>query len=102
MRSIDFSWAFVLEPVDDDLTRLLMRARARCEPRYAWILLGSLIGLGDFLNASVMLRGIKRRCERRLEPVDSRPGIGRAADELAADLREAEGVLEPAMEGGPR
>jgi hypothetical protein len=44
-------------------TRLLMRARARCEPRYAWTLLESLIGLGDFLNASAMLRGIKRRSE---------------------------------------
>jgi len=63
MRAIDFSWAFVLEPLNERETRLLMRARARCEPRYAWTLLGPLIGIGDFLNATVMLRGIKRRSE---------------------------------------
>ncbi|MGZ8782378.1 MAG: SRPBCC family protein [Gaiellaceae bacterium] len=64
MRSIDFSWAFVLEPRSAGETRLVMRARARCEPRYAWTLLGPLIGLGDFVNASVMLRGIRSRVER--------------------------------------
>ena len=64
MRSIDFSWAFALESVGERGTRLIMRARARCDPRAAWLLLGGLIGLGDFLNASVMLRGIKRRSER--------------------------------------
>jgi hypothetical protein len=64
MRAIDFSWAFVLEPFDARETRLFMRARARCEPQYAWTLLGPVIGLGDFLNASVMLRGIRRRSER--------------------------------------
>jgi hypothetical protein len=63
MRAVDFSWAFVLEPDGPDRTRLIMRARARCEPPRAWTLLGPLIGLGDFLNASAMLRGIKRRSE---------------------------------------
>jgi hypothetical protein len=101
MRSIDFSWAFVLEPVDDDLTRLFMRARARCEPRYAWMLLGSLIGLGDFLNASVMLRGIKRRSERQIESAVPRSGIDHAPDKRGDHAREAEGALEPTMQGGP-
>jgi hypothetical protein len=64
MRAIDFSWAFVLESRSADSTRLIMRARASCEPRAAWLALGALIGIGDFVNASVMLRGIKRRCER--------------------------------------
>lgn len=64
MRSIDFSWTFALDSVGERSTRLIMRARARCDPRAAWLLLGGLIGLGDFLNASVMLRGIKRRSER--------------------------------------
>jgi hypothetical protein len=65
MRAIDFSWAFVLASAAADETRLIMRARATCEPRAAWLALGALIGIGDFLNASVMLRGIKRRCELR-------------------------------------
>ena len=63
MRSNDFSWAFVLQP-DGDMTRLLMRARGRIEPRLARIVLGPAISLGDFLNASVMLRAIRRRAER--------------------------------------
>jgi hypothetical protein len=40
-----------------------MRARARCEPRYAVYLLGPLLGIGDFVNASTMLRGIRTRAE---------------------------------------
>ncbi len=64
MHSIAFTWAFVLEPIGNDKTRLIMRARARCEPHAAWLLLGGLIGVGDYLNASTMLRGIKRRSER--------------------------------------
>ncbi len=64
MRSIDFSWAFVLEARNAGATRLIIRARARCEPRYALFLLAPLIGVGDFLNASAMLRGIRARSER--------------------------------------
>jgi hypothetical protein len=66
MRSIDFSWAFVLEPRGAEATRLVIRARARCEPRYALSALAPLLGIGDFLNASAMLRGIKSRTERTL------------------------------------
>jgi hypothetical protein len=64
MRSNDFSWAFVLRPAGEG-TRLLIRARGRMEPRLARVLLGPLIGVGDFANASVMLRGIKARAEGR-------------------------------------
>jgi hypothetical protein len=102
MRTIDFSWAFVLRPVAVQRTRLLIRARARCEPRYAWTLLGSLIGIGDYLNASAMLRGIKRRSERQIGSAVIRPGIGRLADVLPDDGRKAERVVEPALEGGVR
>jgi hypothetical protein len=65
MRSIDFSWAFVLEPAAGGATRLLIRARARCEPGWSLLVLGPLLGLGDFVNASVMLRGIKAPAELR-------------------------------------
>ena len=64
IRSIDFSWAFVLVAGEASTTRLIMRARVRCEPGWGLALLGPLIGVGDFLNASAMLRGIKQRSER--------------------------------------
>ncbi len=62
VRAIEFSWAFVLAPQDAG-TRLLMRARVTLEPWWARPILPLLIGPGDFLNASVMLRGIRRRAE---------------------------------------
>lgn len=71
MRSVDFSWAFVLQPFNEGC-RLLIRARTRAEPHYAWLALGSLISLGDFVNASVMLRGIKARAEQTTH----REGVG--------------------------
>jgi hypothetical protein len=87
MRSMEFSWAFVLEARNETRTRLIMRARARCEPRYAWSLLAPLIGLGDLVNASVMLRGIKRRSERgkadRAHGEVERPGRVEAGPEGA-------------------
>ena len=63
LRSINFSWAFVLDPVEEGATRLSMRARTRYQPRWAGVAIGPLIGVGDFLNASAMLRGIKQRAE---------------------------------------
>ena len=63
MRANNFSWAFALHP-GGDTTRLLIRARGRVEPRLAGIVLGPAISLGDFLNASVMLRAIRCRAER--------------------------------------
>jgi hypothetical protein len=35
------------------------------EPRLARLVLGPLMSVGDFANASVMLRGIKTRAEGR-------------------------------------
>lgn len=64
MRSNEFTWAFVLQAREGS-TRLLIRARGRMEPWIARLLLQPLISLGDFVNASVMLRGIKTRAERR-------------------------------------
>ena len=63
LRSIKFSWAFVLDPVGQGATRLSMRARAWYQPRWAGVVIRPLIGVGDFLNASAMLRGIKQRAE---------------------------------------
>jgi hypothetical protein len=66
--AISFSWAFVLASAGGGATRLLMRARTTFEP--AWprpltrLFLWGAIGPGDYVNASVMLRGIRRRAER--------------------------------------
>lgn len=65
MRSNEFTWAFLLRPEGETGTRLLIRARGRMEPRLARILFGPLISVGDFANASVMLRGIKAWAEGR-------------------------------------
>jgi hypothetical protein len=65
MRSNEFTWAFVLRPDGESATRLLIRARGRMEPRLARLVLGPLMSVGDFANASVMLRGIKTRAEGR-------------------------------------
>jgi hypothetical protein len=63
VRGADFSWAFCLAPAGDEETRLLIRARVRCEPRWAGAVVEPVIGIGDFLNAEAMLRGIRSRAE---------------------------------------
>jgi hypothetical protein len=63
VRSIDFSWAFVLHPRADHRTRVFIRARVRYEPLWAWPLVELVGGVGDFVNAGQMLRGIKQRAE---------------------------------------
>jgi hypothetical protein len=63
MRTNEFTWAFVLQAREERSTRLLIRARGRMEPWFARVILQPLISLGDFVNASAMLRGIKTRAE---------------------------------------
>ena len=71
VRSSDFSWVFVLQPVEESLptgerrqaTRLVVRARVAYEPKWIYPFVETVIGLGDWANVSVMLRGIKRRAE---------------------------------------
>ncbi len=87
MREVAFSWAFILREDGVGGTRLIMRARVDCEPRRAWLVLGGLIGLGDFLNASVMLRGVRRRSEG-----DSRHGARMAWQRLGRSCRAIAGA----------
>ena len=63
VRSVSFSWAFHLAPVGEDESRLTIRARVWYEPWWARLIVGPLIAVGDFVNASSMLRGIRRRAE---------------------------------------
>jgi hypothetical protein len=64
---LDFSWAFVLRPLGDGDTRLLVRCRGDLAPKAARLLLVPF-GLVDAYETMGMLRGIKARAER-LPPV---------------------------------
>jgi hypothetical protein len=61
IRTIDFSWAFVIQAVAPGQSRLFIRARASYTPRWAAPFVELVIGPADFVNASAMLRGIKKR-----------------------------------------
>lgn len=59
---IDFSWAFVLRPVGDHATRLLLRTRANVGPRRVRHV-ETLFGLVDLFHVTTMFRQIGRRAE---------------------------------------
>jgi hypothetical protein len=64
VKEVDFSWVFALKPVDDGArTRLVVRARVTYRPRWIFPFVETVVGLGDWVNVSVMLRGIRRRVE---------------------------------------
>jgi hypothetical protein len=71
MRTIEFSWAFVLRKLDKRSTRLLIRARTNFTPRWARLFSELVIGPADFLNVVAMLHGIKRRAEGEREAVST-------------------------------
>lgn len=68
VRSVSFSWVFHLAPVREGETRLTIRARVWYDPRWARLVVGPLIAVGDFVNASSMLHGIRRRAESTGQP----------------------------------
>jgi hypothetical protein len=63
IKTIDFSWAFVIREIAPGKSRLLIRARTNYTPAGAAPFVEWVIGPGDFVNASAMLRGIKKRIE---------------------------------------
>jgi hypothetical protein len=64
IRTIDFSWAFVLRELPNGKTRLLIRARTRFTPSWARAFAELVIGPADFVNVLGMLHGIKSRAEQ--------------------------------------
>lgn len=68
-RYLEFSWAFVLDPIDAEHTRLIIRTRADYEPA-ALGLFEVPLGWVDLYHAHTMLGGIRRRVER--EPQKTR------------------------------
>ena len=75
IRTIDFSWAFVIRDAWPGRSRLFIRARTAYTPRWAMPFVELVVGPADFVNAGAMLRGIKKRVEATttfptgLEPV---------------------------------
>ena len=64
----NFSWAFVLEPVDEGTTRFIVRSRGR-EPESALSWVGNRLLLEPihFVMERRMLQGIKKRAEKTSE-----------------------------------
>ena len=60
----EFSWAFVLVPVDSEHTRLISRFRGSSQPSFWNKLIGIFFEPIEFLMTSRMLLGIKKRAEQ--------------------------------------
>ncbi len=58
---LDWTWAFVLVPVDEDWCRLVIRVRADYRPRLLCVVIPILLEPVHFLMEWKMLRTIKRR-----------------------------------------
>jgi hypothetical protein len=78
IKTIDFSWAFVIRKVSPGTSRLLIRARTTYTPRRALPFVELVIGPADFVNAGAMLGGIKQRVE------NARAGSGEVETSEAA------------------
>ncbi len=59
-----FTWAFVLEQVDPECTRLIMRMRARSRHHPLVLLANLFIDFGAFFMKRRMLLGLKQRAEQ--------------------------------------
>ena len=62
-----FCWAFVLSPVAPGRSRLLSWWQAQATPKAVFTVLRPLFALVDTAHQKEILRGIKRRVERRLQ-----------------------------------
>jgi hypothetical protein len=94
------SWAFVLEPVGSDQTRLIERVRGRFGPAT----IGSrtmlpLMGFGVFVMTRKQMLGIRNRAERivRLEPP-----VGPAVPVDPSPKRSENGTAQHRQNGSPK
>jgi hypothetical protein len=72
---LDWTWAFVLIPVGASSSRLLARVRADYRPWAIGLLLPTLLEPVHLLMERAMLRGIRRRAERRARESLSEGGV---------------------------
>jgi hypothetical protein len=63
--SIDWTWAFILDPRGTTHTRFLFRSRARLAPRSVAAVYWLTIVPADFVMAGQMLRGVRSRATAR-------------------------------------
>src|SRR4051794_9710247 len=61
---IDWTWAFVLDPLVGGRTRFLFRTRVRLRPWWVAVFYWIVMVPADFIMSRQMLRGIKERAER--------------------------------------
>lgn len=61
---IDWSWAFVLDPLAPGRTRLLVRSRVRLWPGWVAAFYRTVLVPADFVMAGQLLRGVRRRAQR--------------------------------------
>lgn len=64
LKSSDFTWVFVLEDAGAGQTRFIIRARVAYRPLWALPMIELLLNAGDLVNASAMLRNVKKLAER--------------------------------------
>ena len=68
----EFSWVFILDEVDANSTRLILRTRVNYGPRVFRVVTRPFFWPVDFVLARKMLRGIKWRVEQRKEQLSGR------------------------------
>src|SRR6266516_7907814 len=74
----EFSWVFILDEMDANATRLILRTRVNYGPRVFRVLTRPFFWPVDFVLARKMLRGIKWRVEQRKGQLAKRGrGFGR-------------------------
>jgi hypothetical protein len=73
---IDWSWAFVLDPLDAGRTRFVFRTRARLRPWWVTAVYRAVLVPADLVMSRQMLRGVKARAERTTaaDLATARPG----------------------------
>jgi hypothetical protein len=69
----EFSWAFILAPLDSEHTRLISRLRGPSRPSFWNRLTGIIFEPIEFLMTSRMLLGIKKRAEQASNLAAMRP-----------------------------
>jgi hypothetical protein len=86
----EFSWVFILDELDVNTTRLILRTRVNYGPRMFRVLTRPFFWPVDFVLARKMLRGIKWRVEqRKQQPVERGSGV----------VRKYYGKEEPIVQG---
>jgi hypothetical protein len=80
---IDWTWAFVLDPVHGGRTRFLFRTRARLRPWWVTAFYRTVLVPADFVMSRQMLRGVKERAERTSAEDLARLASGRTVSRRA-------------------